>query len=297
MNATRLLAAVVVAVGAAFLLGNACGSELRPPIGRPVPTTTPTPPEGKLLRFAVVGDFGTGDDVQRAVARRMCDRMHRRSFELVVTTGDNVYPDGDPDRFQDAFFEPYRCLLRAGVRFRAVLGNHDVMTRSGRPQLREPAFGMKARNYVVRKRGVRFVMVDSNDLDREVLRANLRAEAGDLWTVVVMHHPVYSPGTGHGSTPGFETLPRMFARRGVDLVLSGHDHLYAVSKPLRGIRYVVTGGGGAGLYGCRAAWFSARCVPRHHFLEVAAAADELVVRAIPPRGRAFHTFRIPQVDR
>lgn len=256
----------------------------------PVPSGTPAVPAS--FSFAVLGDFGTGDSIQHAVAKRMCSWRDDHGFDLVLTTGDNVYPDGDPDRFQDAFYEPYECLLSNGVSFHAVLGNHDVQTDNGRPEIEDDGFGIPKRNYVVRTGGVRFVMVDSNGLNMRFLRRATRAREGDRWTVVSLHHPVYSPGTGHGSEPGFRPrLPRLFRKRGVDLVLQGHDHVYAVTKPLKRIRYVVTGGGGAALYGCMDQWFSAKCAERHHFLYVTATADELTVRAVPAEGKVFHRFR------
>ena len=259
----------------------------------PVPTLpTETPSEPEPFSFAVVGDFGTGDSNQQAVADRMCSWRRDHGFDVVFTTGDNVYPDGDPGRFQEAFYEPYDCLLSNGVSFHAVLGNHDVQTENGRPEIEDEGFGMPKRNYVVRTGGVRFVMIDSNSVNMHFLRRATRAAEGDEWTVVSMHHPVYSPGTGHGSEPGFRPrLPRLFRKRGVDLVLQGHDHVYAVTKPLKRIRYVVTGGGGAGLYGCTDQWFSAKCAQRHHFLYVTATAEQLTVKAVPAEGKVFHRFR------
>lgn len=261
-----------------------------PATPRPTPTDEVLPPAD--LSFAVVGDFGTGGADQVEVAQRMCRWRENHRFDLVVTTGDNVYPDGSPERFDAAFFDPYSCLLDAGVRFRSVLGNHDILTDGGQPELDTPEFGMRARNYVVTSGGVRFVLVDSNALNRDWIRRATRARSGDRWTVVAFHHPVYSPGTGHGSTPGFRSfLPRLFRRRGVDLVLTGHDHIYAATKPLRRIRYVVTGGGGAPLYGCSEEWFSDRCDERHHFLWVRATTERIRVRAVPPAGPPFHGFR------
>jgi len=256
----------------------------------PLPTATP-PLEPEPLRFAVVGDFGTGDARQYAVARRMCRWRTNHPYDLVITTGDNIYPDGRPANFRPNFFRPYRCLFKAGVRFRASLGNHDVMTANGQYQLDHPRFGMKRRNYVVRKEGVRFVIANSTALNWEWLRHALKPDQGDRWTIVVFHHPVFSAGTGHGSTPGFDRLPDLFARKGVDLVLNGHDHVYAVTREVRQIRYVVTGGGGAPFYGCGSEPHTVMCVPRLHFLYVVAGPDDIHVRAVPAKGGVFDRFR------
>ena len=254
------------------------------------PDISPSPPPAPF-RFAVIGDYGSGWDSQHAVARRMCAWRERRPFDLVLTTGDNIYPDGSRRYFRERFFEPYRCLLDDNVRFKASLGNHDYVTRRGRDVIEEPAFGMPKRNYVYRTGGIRFVMADSNVLDREWLADALEAEPGDRWTIVLFHYPVYSPGTQRGPTPGYRpSLPRLFQEKGVDLVLNGHDHIYFGSKPLRRIRYVVTGGGGASLYPCGDAWYVERCRSTYHFVEVAATEDRLTVRAIPVSGPPFHRF-------
>ncbi|MFN2389163.1 MAG: metallophosphoesterase [Actinomycetota bacterium] len=258
----------------------------------PLPVETDLIPAPVETRFVVIGDFGTGRTTQHRVGETMCSWRVTHPFDLVVTTGDNIYPDGDPSRFQNRFKEPFACLLERGVRFRSSLGNHDIVTDNGRGEIADPAFGMRARNYVVRQGGVRFVIFDSNRLNMSWLRRALRSRDGDRWTVAVFHHPVFSPGTGHSSTPGFRpALPRLFRRRGVDLVLNGHDHVYAVSEPLRRIRYVVTGGGGGRLYGCDPRWFTDVCVARHHFLDVVASRDEIVVTAVAQDGRVFDRFR------
>jgi 3',5'-cyclic AMP phosphodiesterase CpdA len=241
--------------------------------------------------FAVIGDFGTGGDVQKSVARRMCRWRKQHPFDVVITTGDNVYPDGDPSRFKSEFIRPYRCLRRHGVQFHASLGNHDAMTDNGDKEVSNAKFGMDDHNYVFRQGGVRFVVADSNDLDRAWLRDALTAEDGDLWTIPVFHFPVYSPGTGHGSTPGYRpSLPKMFRRKDVDLVLNGHDHIYSVTKKLRGIRYVVTGGGGAELYGCTEKSYAATCKSANHFLYVTAGESRIDVVAVPPSGPPIHSF-------
>ena len=264
----------------------------------PVPslaTTDPPPSTGAgpetTVRFAVIGDMGTGLSEQAEVAERMCSWRVDHPYDLVVTTGDNVYPSGHPNDFEANFFEPYACLLDAGVKFRASLGNHDVVTDNGKPEIDEPLFGIRKRNYVVTYQGIRFVIADSNNLRMTWLDEHLPTTEGDRWTIVVFHHPVYSSGNGHGSTPGFRPeLPELFREHGVDLVLNGHDHIFSSTLELKRIRYVVTGGGGASLYGCDEKWFTDECFARHHFVIVRATDERLYVSAIPRKGEPFGRF-------
>lgn len=278
---------MLLAAAAGLLALSCCSS---PPAGDVVArhgsTLTAGPSSGDdAFSFAVIGDFGDGSSTQKAIATRMC-RWHRHHpFDVVITTGDNVYPDGDPSLFKSEFVRPYRCLRRHGVHFHASLGNHDAETDGGDKEVANAKFGMSGHNYVFRAGGVRFVVADSNVLDKKWLRHALTAESGDRWTIPVFHFPVYSPGTGHGSTPGYRpSLPRIFRRKGVDVVLNGHDHIYAVTKPLRRIRYVVTGGGGAELYGCTDKSYVDVCKAQHHFLYVTAGADRIDVTAVPASG-------------
>ena len=258
------------------------------------PASPSAEPEADL-EFAAIGDFGARTAEQLSVAGRMCRWLDDHPYELVVTTGDNVYPDGSPELFEDSFFRPYKCLFDAGVRWHASLGNHDYATEQGLPEVTEPAFGMKGSNYVVRSGGVRFVIADSNELDRAWLREELPGKQGDRWTIVVFHHPVLSPGL-HGSTPGFEDLPQLFEENGVDLVLNGHDHMYAVTKPQDGIRYVVTGGGGANLYPCLPNATTEVCELEHHFLYIEADPERIVVTAVPAEGPPFDRFTTKGLD-
>ncbi len=46
------------------------------------------------------------------------------------------------------------------------------------------------------------------------------------WTLVTMHHPVYSTAQGRDSEEIREALQPVFEKFGVDLVLQGHDHSY-----------------------------------------------------------------------
>jgi len=77
------------------------------------------------VRFAVIGDSGTGDQEQYDVAKEM--EVYRKAvgFDFVIMLGDNIYGGHEPRDFAQKFEIPYKPLLDAGVKFYASLGNHD----------------------------------------------------------------------------------------------------------------------------------------------------------------------------
>jgi hypothetical protein len=77
---------------------------------------------------------------------------------------------------------------------------------------------------------------------------DLESAATAKFRFVFLHHPVYS-SYPHGSTEKVqEYLLPLFEQYNVQMVFSGHDHAYERTKPMNGVTYVVTGGGGAPLY-------------------------------------------------
>ena len=77
------------------------------------------------VKFAVIGDNGTGDPPEYDIGRQMRAYHSRVPFELVIMLGDNLYGRQEPQDFVKKFEAPFRPLLDAGVRFYAALGNHD----------------------------------------------------------------------------------------------------------------------------------------------------------------------------
>jgi 3',5'-cyclic AMP phosphodiesterase CpdA len=196
------------------------------------------------LRFAVIGDNGTGSRGQYELAQRMLDLHGRWHYELVVMVGDNLYGRQQPQDFMVKFEKPYAPLLQVGVTFQAALGNHD----DAWAQLVYPPFNMNGRRYYtfVRK-GVRFVYLDTNLLDAEQLGWVERTlkDATETWIIAVLHHPLYSNAGRHGSNIQLRVqLEPIFIRHSVDVVFSGHDHMYERLKPQSGITYFVTGASG-----------------------------------------------------
>jgi predicted phosphodiesterase len=203
----------------------------------------PMPSIQDTLKFAVIGDNGTGDRYQMDIAQQMAAARRRFPFELVIMLGDNIYGGQEPKDFVRKFEEPYRPLLDAGVRFYASLGNHDQQNN----RLYKPFNMGGERYYSYVKKSVRFFVLDSDYLDPKQLAwvDEALASAREDWKICYFHHPLYSNGRRHGSQVELRVvLEPLFVKHGVDVVFSGHDHVYERLKPQHGIQYFVSGAAG-----------------------------------------------------
>jgi 3',5'-cyclic AMP phosphodiesterase CpdA len=206
-------------------------------------------PVKDTLRFALIGDWGTGDSDQAATARQMFNSHQRAPFDFVISAGDNIYPNGSGRYFGKHFESPFAGLLKDRINFYTVLGNHDV--DSGRQdQCKYPLFNMGGACYYRLERGAglaEFFLLDSTDFDRTQAAwfENSLRDSKAKWKIAVFHHPIYSSGKTHGSNMGLrKQLEPLFTRYGVNVALSGHDHIYEQTKPQQGVRYFVSGSGG-----------------------------------------------------
>ena len=197
----------------------------------------------ELVRFAVIGDNGTGDEGQYALGRQMATSRGQFPYDLVLMLGDNLYRRASPQEYASAFERPYAALLEGGVKFVAVLGNHDSPE-----SVRYPQWNMNGQRYFAFTRGpVRFFALDTNVLDAAQLAWLERAltESEQPWKIAYFHHPLYSNGKRHGSNVELRVrLEPLFVRHGVQVVFAGHDHFYERLKPQKGITHFVSGAGG-----------------------------------------------------
>lgn len=229
-----------------------------PPAGKDVPVT-----------FAVLGDTRYGAEPHR----RIVDRIVREAPDFVLGTGDVVDDGSRQDQWQQ-FFDIEAPLLRDRV-FYPAIGNHDRQGRGRtadafRAYFAVPAQGGEAeRYYAFTYASVRVLVLDSNIysfaladqtawIERELIAA--RQDAGVRHIFAVMHHPPFSISLHGGAKDLRERWTPLFEKYGVAAVFSGHDHVYTRAEH-NGVRYFVTGGGGAALYPRR---------PRSHPMDVAA---------------------------
>jgi predicted phosphodiesterase len=199
------------------------------------------PLESKSVRFAVIGDSGTGEREQYEVANEMEIYRQKVGFDFVIMLGDNIYGGHRSKDFAEKFEQPYKPLLDAGVKFYASLGNHDDPNDE---RLYKPFNMGGERYYTFQKGDVRFFVLDSNYMDPAQLDwleqslHNSRAK----WKICYFHHPLYSDGKYHGPDLDLraQVLP-IFKRNGVNAVFSGHEHVYERLKPEDGIHYFILG--------------------------------------------------------
>jgi tartrate-resistant acid phosphatase type 5 len=236
----------------------------------------PTASAAVSLRFAVIGDYGTGNDHAAKVAHLVA--TWKPSF--VIATGDDYYaPAGGRgntkyDRSTGAFYCAWLAdITTSGNKcpqgkaktnaFFPALGNHDYSDATPGPatylsyfQLPGAAYANSSSNeryYDFVQGPVHFFVLNSNaqepdgisstSVQARWLKAQLAASTSP-WNVVYDHHPPYSSDSAHGSTTA---LRWPFAKWGANVVLSGHSHTYERIER-NDIVYFVNGLGGAARY-------------------------------------------------
>ena len=269
-----------------------------------------TPGSGKS-RIVVFGDSGTETDEQRQLATRMTARQP----DLILHTGDLVYPVGDADNYLRKYFALYQELFATAPAFPCA-GNHDYYHAGGQmfvefnkvPRDSVPVAG-HGRYYSFDWENAHIVVLDSNTPLEEAaagrgemlewLERDLAATTA-YWRIAMFHHPPYAGGPNQDdplSELVRQHLVPILERHHVDLVLSGHEHNYQRSHPINGIVYLTSGGGGASIYPPIPRAEAAVQHGRHHFLEAELTATTLRVDAIDVDGHLLDTLTLKPAPR
>jgi calcineurin-like phosphoesterase family protein len=200
------------------------------------------PRKARSVRFAVLGDSGTGDANQRKVADMLWSYFEQDNrFKFALLLGDNLYASREAaSDYRAAFLDPYKKFLDARVVFRATLGNHDLPAQADFPPFH---MGGKER-YSFTERNVKFVCLNSNKpTDPEQLHW-LDDEFGnaDGWRICFFHHPLYSSGEHASESRKIRAaLEDALVRNHVNVVFSGHEHFYERATPQKNVQYFVSG--------------------------------------------------------
>ena len=212
----------------------------------------------KPARIWVVGDSGTGEQHQRDVHSAMRLFTQETEIDLYLHVGDMAYGKGTDQQFQERFFQPYQRTLQEKVCW-ASMGNHEGFSSSGKTGI-----GPYYDAYVCPTQGeaggvpsgaeayysfdygnIHMICLNSHDVDRRPNGKMAKWLVKDLaatkakWIIGFWHHPPYTKGT-HDSDAETqlvemrEYIMPILEDGGVDLVLSGHSHIYERSMLIDG---------------------------------------------------------------
>lgn len=278
----------------------------------------PATAEGRRAVIGVIGDMGSGG----ANARANVARLAQRRVQLLLTVGDNSYPEGAPAEWDPKFFQPAAPLLPYTT-LAPALGDHEYLTPGATGYL--GAFELPPqpggeRYYSFDWGDLHVVVLDSNCLDPldpepvgctgagmiQWLEQDLSRTSAP-WKVVTLHRPAVASGRYGPSPEVAAALIPVAERHGVDIVFQGHNHFYERTWPMRGGAavqrdyrsprgpvYVSSGGGGDWVYDSppnQPAWSAFRATAFQH-LVMTLADGSLVVESIRPDGTVLDTFNI-----
>ena len=222
--------------------------------------THPVPGANAPVHFWVVGDSGTGSKEQAQVHEAMVQHVQKTNhpIDLYLHVGDMAYGSGTNKEFNNKFFKMYEPTLRNTVCW-GSMGNHEGKTSKGSTgtgpfydafisPINAEAGGLpsgKEAYYSFDYGKVHFICLDSHDLDRrpsgemaQWLKADLEKTKAKF-LVAFFHHPPYSKGSHnsdveHRLIEMREHIMPILESGGVDLVFTGHSHIYERSMLIDG---------------------------------------------------------------
>lgn len=317
------------------------GTTAPPATSPPASPPTEPPKQTDTVRFTAQGDIGLGPN-----SRKVLDVIAGIKPHLNLTLGDLSYKAGREQEFCDMV----TGKLGADFPYQLVSGNHESNGRDGKienfvdclpnrlPGL-EGEYGKQWRVDVPEENPVvRFIMVSpglefsegkldysaGSERRRWTEAAIDEARSRNIpWTVVGMHAPCLSVGK-YECVAGQE-FTNMLIEKKVDLVLSGHDHVYQRTHQIslgaqcprlvpagfsrgcldgtggslvkgRGTIFATVGVGGVGFYdihdddperGYFAAAIGKNQDASFGTLDVTATESELAARFVPAEGYSF----------
>jgi hypothetical protein len=229
------------------------------------------------INFFALGDQGTGDWEQKAVARAMEQIAEKKkALDFVILLGDNFYDEDtltvDGPEWRTKFEEIYSGTYLSTVPFYAVLGNHDVRKFSGgnvHPEIDYSRQGLGSNRWrmpdhffhhdfgnINGRPLLRMVFLDTNTQTEELLMQAqyIREQFIDnpvkpIWKAVVGHHSIRSYGKHYADkTNTADILRPAMQDAHVDFYLSAHDHNQQLIVNDGEPAYIINGAGGQKLY-------------------------------------------------
>jgi 3',5'-cyclic AMP phosphodiesterase CpdA len=255
----------------------------------PAPLTSAAPPGVKdAVRFVALGDSGTGGAAELAIAQR----ISAENFDLMLFLGDIAYEQGSAQQLQSNFFAVFKDFLRYVPAY-TTIGNHERVTRLGRPYFEAFVLPEPERYYSFDWGDIHFVAIDTTQRDaKQLVWLDDDLSKNKLpWTIVFGHHPMYTNSLRGAQLWIRRSFANILTRHKVDLVLTGHEHQYERFR-IADVNYVISGGGGGQLTHF---WGRSRALKQaavHHFLSFEVTASHLTMKAIDISGHEIETLKL-----
>jgi 3',5'-cyclic AMP phosphodiesterase CpdA len=244
--------------------------------------------------FIVLGDNRSGDDVYRKLLSRAMDRKP----DLIMNTGDLIATPGNLDDWAK-FWEMSKMVT---VPYFLTVGNHDVHPKvPGSEKIYKEQVDLPGNElfYSFTAGNSLFVVLDSyiDDQEKKIIDEQYKwlegvlAGSSQRHKFVFLHHPLY-PEKGRGKhygnsldryPPERDALQALFVKYKVDAVFAGHEHYY-LRKTFDGIIHVITGGGGAPVYG------KDEDGGFYHFVQVTVDGDKVSGEVVDINGKRRDRF-------
>ena len=171
---------------------------------------------------------------------------------FIMHLGDQVEGWGAPVKQLEAFTAPEKLQE---YRLAVLKGNHETYTldRHFQDTYFLPNEVDDTANYFFNYNNVLFIGLDGNraskadiDVHAKFVNETIAAHGGDAdWVIVGIHHAPFSQGTHYTDKDVVElrnSLTPKLSEAGVDLVLSGHDHIYTRTHLMNGVDPVIPAG-------------------------------------------------------
>ncbi len=263
--------------------------------------------------FAIIGDTQRNPDVTRKCA----EGAYSMRPNFLLHCGDVVDDGFAKNQWLKDFFEPCKNLL-AYVPVYPVIGNHE---KNADFYYQYFALPSPEYYYTFTYGNAQFFMVDSNkdcspgSEQYNRLEADLAASKA-TWKFAAHHHPPFSSDNDdYGDTmkgdpdkrPVYgdrrvRNLVPLYEKYGVDMVFNGHIHSYERTWPIfemkinpdKGVRYVVSGGGGGGLETSapNRVWFTHHVKRAHHYCYLVVHDRTMQFKAYDIDGLLFDQFEL-----
>jgi len=233
--------------------------------------TLPKVGEEGMYRIGVFGDCGALTINQANVRDQFVKYLGNNDLSAWILLGDNAYNDGTDIEYQAKFFNIYKDRLLKNYPVYPSPGNHDyhdvdfgakyaqnnhntAYFKNFSMPTKGEAGGFPSNNpafYSFDIGNIHFISLDSYGIEDKTylydtlgtqikwLKKDLELNTNKGWVVAYWHYPPYSKGTHDSDTDGImtgvrENVIKILERNGVDLIITGHSHVYERSKLMAG---------------------------------------------------------------